>query len=58
MAHNVCAAASDEVFERIPALVDTHPVVASGPMLTTATDMWGFFVVLSQVSAMMPLLVG
>jgi len=34
------------------------PAVASGPMLTTATDMCGFFLVLSLATAMMPLLVG
>jgi magnesium transporter len=34
------------------------PAVASGPMLTTATDMCGFFLVLSLASAMMPLIMG
>jgi magnesium transporter len=34
------------------------PAVASGPMLTTATDMCGFFLVLSLASAMLPLIVG
>jgi magnesium transporter len=33
------------------------PAVASGPMLTTITDMFGFFLVLSLATAMMPLLV-
>lgn len=33
------------------------PAVASGPMLTTITDMCGFFLVLSLATAMMPLLV-
>ncbi|HBG98818.1 MAG: magnesium transporter [Rhodobacteraceae bacterium] len=33
------------------------PAVASGPLLTTITDMAGFFLVLSLASAMMPLLV-
>ncbi len=33
------------------------PAVASGPMLTTITDMFGFFLVLSIATAMMPLLV-
>lgn len=33
------------------------PAVASGPMLTTITDMCGFFLVLSIATAMMPLLV-
>ncbi len=32
------------------------PAVASGPLLTTITDMAGFFLVLSLASAMMPLL--
>jgi len=33
------------------------PAVASGPILTTATDMCGFFLVLSIANAMLPLLV-
>jgi len=33
------------------------PAVASGPLLTTITDMAGFFLVLSLASTMMPLLV-
>lgn len=33
------------------------PAVASGPLLTTITDMAGFFLVLSLATAMMPLLV-
>ena len=33
------------------------PAVASGPLLTTITDMAGFFLVLSLASAFMPLLV-
>jgi magnesium transporter len=33
------------------------PAVASGPLLTTITDMAGFFLVLSLASAMMPLLI-
>ncbi len=33
------------------------PAVASGPILTTVTDMVGFFLVLSFAAAMMPLLV-
>lgn len=32
------------------------PAIASGPLLTTITDMAGFFLVLSLASAMMPLL--
>ena len=36
---------------------DIDPAVASGPMLTTITDMFGFFLVLSLATAMMPLLV-
>ena len=32
------------------------PAVASGPMLTTITDMCGFFLVLSLATAMLPLL--
>ena len=35
---------------------DIDPAVASGPMLTTITDMFGFFLVLSLATAMMPLL--
>ena len=33
------------------------PAIASGPLLTTITDMAGFFLVLSLASAMMPLLI-
>ena len=33
------------------------PAVASGPMLTTITDMVGFFLVLSIATALMPQLV-
>lgn len=33
------------------------PAAASGPLLTTITDMAGFFLVLSLASAFMPLLV-
>jgi magnesium transporter len=33
------------------------PAVASGPLLTTITDMAGFFLVLSLASMMMPYLV-
>lgn len=36
----------------------TDPAVASGPLLTTVTDMAGFFLVLSLATLMMPLLVG
>jgi magnesium transporter len=32
------------------------PAAASGPLLTTITDMAGFFLVLSLASLMMPLL--
>ena len=32
------------------------PAVASGPILTTVTDMFGFFLVLSFAAAMLPLL--
>ena len=32
------------------------PAVASGPMLTTITDMCGFFLVLSLAAVMLPLL--
>ncbi len=35
---------------------DVDPAIASGPMLTTITDMCGFFLVLSLASSMMPLL--
>ncbi|AXS38771.1 magnesium transporter [Breoghania sp. L-A4] len=35
---------------------NVDPAVASGPMLTTITDMVGFFLVLSLASAMLPLL--
>jgi magnesium transporter len=42
-------------------LILTHfkidPAIASGPMLTTITDMCGFFLVLSLATLMMPLLV-
>jgi magnesium transporter len=34
------------------------PAVASGPLLTTITDMAGFFLVLSLATLMMPLLIG
>jgi magnesium transporter len=33
------------------------PAVASGPLLTTITDMAGFFLVLSLAAAFMPLLI-
>ncbi len=36
---------------------NVDPAVASGPMLTTITDMAGFFLVLSLATLMMPLLV-
>lgn len=36
---------------------NVDPAVASGPMLTTITDMCGFFLVLSLATMMMPLLV-
>jgi magnesium transporter len=36
---------------------NVDPAVASGPMLTTITDMCGFFLVLSLATAMMPLLI-
>ncbi|NNE24334.1 MAG: magnesium transporter [Rhizobiales bacterium] len=36
---------------------DIDPAVASGPMLTTITDMCGFFLVLSLATAAMPLLI-
>jgi magnesium transporter len=32
------------------------PALASGPILTTVTDMVGFFLVLSFASAMLPML--
>ncbi|SFT94730.1 magnesium transporter [Sedimentitalea nanhaiensis] len=38
--------------------IGQDPAVASGPLLTTITDMAGFFLVLSLASMMMPLLVG
>ncbi len=38
--------------------VGQDPAVASGPLLTTITDMAGFFLVLSLASAFMPLLLG
>jgi magnesium transporter len=34
------------------------PAVASGPILTTVTDLVGFFLVLSFATALMPLLAG
>jgi magnesium transporter len=37
--------------------INQDPAVASGPLLTTITDMAGFFIVLSLATAMMPLLV-
>ncbi len=37
--------------------VGIDPAVASGPILTTVTDMCGFFLVLSIAAAMLPLLV-
>jgi magnesium transporter len=36
----------------------TDPALASGPMLTTVTDMCGFFLVLSFASALLPMLSG
>ncbi len=38
--------------------LDVDPAVASGPILTTVTDMVGFFLVLSFAAALMPLLAG
>jgi len=37
--------------------LNQDPAVASGPLLTTVTDMAGFFFVLSLATAFMPLLV-
>lgn len=37
--------------------IGQDPAVASGPLLTTITDMAGFFLVLSLATAMMPLLI-
>ena len=37
--------------------VGQDPAVASGPLLTTITDMAGFFLVLSLATLMMPLLI-
>ena len=37
--------------------VGQDPAVASGPLLTTITDMAGFFLVLSLAALMMPLLI-
>lgn len=37
--------------------IGQDPAAASGPLLTTMTDMAGFFLVLSLASLMMPLLV-
>ena len=34
------------------------PAVASGPILTTITDMCGFFLLLGTASLMLPLLTG
>ena len=36
--------------------MNVDPALASGPILTTITDMGGFFLVLSLASAMLPLL--
>jgi len=36
--------------------LNVDPAIASGPILTTVTDMFGFFLVLSFAAAMMPLL--
>jgi magnesium transporter len=33
------------------------PALASGPILTTVTDMCGFFLILSLAAAMLPLLI-
>jgi len=37
---------------------DVDPALASGPLLTTVTDMCGFFLVLTLASHMLPLLIG
>lgn len=37
--------------------MNEDPAVASGPLLTTITDVGGFFLVLSLATLMMPLLV-
>jgi magnesium transporter len=45
----------------VPLLLKRHnldPALASGPILTTVTDMCGFFLVLSFATAMLPRLVG
>jgi magnesium transporter len=36
---------------------DIDPAIASGPILTTITDMCGFFLVLGLATLMLPLLV-
>ena len=38
--------------------IGQDPALASGPILTTITDMFGFFLVLSFASAVLPYLVG
>ena len=35
-----------------------NPALAAGPVLTTITDICGFFLVLGMATAMLPLLVG
>jgi len=37
--------------------IGLDPAIASGPILTTVTDMCGFFLVLSLATLMLPLLV-
>ena len=37
---------------------DMDPALASGPVLTTITDICGFLLVLGIATAMLPLLVG
>jgi magnesium transporter len=38
--------------------LNVDPAVASGPILTTITDMCGFFLLLGTASLMLPLLTG
>ena len=45
----------------VPVILKTlkvDPAVASGPILTTITDMCGFFLLLGTASLMLPLLTG
>ena len=52
----VSVTASSSTVPLILRRLDLDPALASGPILTTVTDMCGFFLLLSLATAMRPLL--